>query len=104
LSVVLVATIQPKADRQQAVVDAFAAGIPRVHAEDEGCELYALHTSADGQIVLIEKWASAEALEAHRHSDAFVALGKTLNGLLDGGLDLQVLTPVPAGTADQGAV
>jgi quinol monooxygenase YgiN len=104
LSVVLVATIRPKADRQQDVVDAFTSGIPRVHAEDAGCELYALHTGGDGRVVMIEKWASAEALQAHGRSDAYAALGRSLAGLLDGAPDLQTLTAVPAGTPDQGAL
>ena len=42
MSVVVVATITPKADQVDAVRDALLAAVPRVHAEP-GCELYAVH-------------------------------------------------------------
>jgi quinol monooxygenase YgiN len=37
------------------------------HASDEGCELYGAHRVAaePGRVIVIETWASKEALEAH---------------------------------------
>ena len=61
MSIVVVATITPKPEHTDAVAAAFAGIIPQVHAED-GCELYALHRAGD-QLIMIERWASAEALD-----------------------------------------
>jgi len=75
--------------------------VARVHAEDEGCELYALHEN-DDRFVMLEKWASPEALAAHARSPAFAELASRLEGKLDAELDVQVLQPRPAGTAGRG--
>ena len=60
MSVVVVATITPLPGHADEVIAAFAETIPLVHAED-GCELYALHRAED-RLIMIEKWASREAL------------------------------------------
>lgn len=41
----------------------------RVHAHDEGCELYALH-EGDDRLVMIEKWSSEQALETRGAGEA----------------------------------
>ncbi len=53
------------------------AGIARVKAEDEGCEMYDLFQSVDEptRFVLVESWSTAETLEAHGSSDAIKAMG-----------------------------
>jgi len=101
MSVVVVATIQPQSGRRDQVIAALEDAVARVHAEDPGCDLYALHENGD-QLVMIEKWASAEALTAHSQSAAFTELAGRLEGNLESGLDIQVLTPRPAGTQVQG--
>jgi quinol monooxygenase YgiN len=97
MSVVVVATIQPRAGCRDQVTAALENAVARVHAEDAGCELYALHENG-GQLVMIEKWASAEALTRHTQSAAFTELVGRLEGNLESDLDVQVLTPRPAGT------
>jgi quinol monooxygenase YgiN len=101
MSVVVVATIQPRSGRRDQVIAALEDAVARVHAEDAGCSLYALHENGD-QLVMIEKWASAEDLTAHSRSAAFTELAARLEGNLDTDLDVQVLTPHPAGTQAQG--
>ncbi len=103
MSVVVVATVYPAAEHRDEVVAAFEQTIARVHAEDEGCELYALHEGSD-RLVMVEKWASPEALAAHGRGDAMAELGGRLSGKLTGDLDLQVLQAHPAGTPDRGAL
>jgi quinol monooxygenase YgiN len=98
---VLVATIVPKAEHRDEVLAALRAAIPRVHAEDEGCHLYALH-EAPGKFVMIEDWESAAALAAHGASPALVELTKRLAGLTEGGLDIVLLDPVPIGDPAKG--
>ena len=62
--------------------DAFQAaaqgGIAAVKAGDEGCEMYDLFQSVDDahQFVLVESWASQEALDAHGSSEAMKEMGK----------------------------
>jgi quinol monooxygenase YgiN len=101
MSVVVVATIQPRSGCRDQVLAALEDAVARVHAEDGGCELYALHEDGD-QLVMIEKWASPEALTAHSRSPAFTELAGRLEGNLETGLDVRVLTPRPAGTQMQG--
>ena len=47
--------------------------------EEDGCELYALHQAAD-RLVMIEKWASPEALRTHSKGAALAALNPRLAG------------------------
>jgi quinol monooxygenase YgiN len=101
LSVVVVATLTPKAGQQDAVRAALLAAVPEVHAEP-GCELYALHEEGD-RFVFVEKWASEEALAVHSRGEALARLGAALRGLTEGPSDVRRLTPLPAGDG-KGAV
>jgi quinol monooxygenase YgiN len=103
MAVVVVATLRPLPDRRAEVIAVMDDVIARVHAEDEGCLLYALHEGPD-QLVMVEKWSTPEALAAHGRGAAIAELGKRLNGLVDGASDIQVLQPHPAGTPDQGTL
>ncbi|MGV9823953.1 MULTISPECIES: putative quinol monooxygenase [unclassified Gordonia (in: high G+C Gram-positive bacteria)] len=104
-AVVVVATISPKPGHEQEVRDAILAAIPKVHAEP-GCELYALHeATGDGtDLVMIEKWASADALGTHGKGAALAELGGAIGSLLAAPLDVKTFGAVPAGDADKGAV
>lgn len=104
-AVVVVATLQPKAGERQNLIDGFARVAPRVHAEDEGCLLYALHDAGDpaGPLVIIEKWESADALAKHGTSPAMRELGGTFAGRLEAAPVVVRTTPVPAG-GSQGAL
>ena len=101
MSVIVVATIYPAPEYRAEVIAALESTIARVHAEDEGCELYALHEGED-RLVMIEKWSSPDTLTAHGKGDAFEELSKQLDGKLTRNLDVQVLQPHPAGTEQQG--
>jgi quinol monooxygenase YgiN len=101
MTVIVVATIYPEPKRRAEVIAALESTIARVHAEDEGCELYALHEGED-RLVMIEKWSSPDTLTAHGKGDAFAELSKQLEGKLTRALDVQVLQPHPAGTEQQG--
>lgn len=103
MSVVVVATAVPNEGSRDAVIAALTKAIARVHAEDAGCERYALHTGPD-RLVMIEKWATEEDLRTHGAGGGLTELRTDLEGLLSGPLDVQVLTPHPAGTAEQGVI
>jgi quinol monooxygenase YgiN len=77
--------------------------IADVHAHDGGCLLYALHEGED-RLVMVEKWASAEALAEHSRGSALAELNQALSGRLEGALDVQILQPHPDGTPAQGTL
>ncbi|GAA4545487.1 putative quinol monooxygenase [Pseudonocardia xishanensis] len=105
MTVVVVATVSPKPGEEQAVREALLAAIPQVHAEP-GCVKYALHEVAGDStdLVFVEQWESAEALKVHGKAPALAELGGALKGRLAKPLEVTRLTPVPAGTAEQGTI
>ena len=102
MPVVVVATILPLAEHRAAVIDAIKETIEQVHAED-GCELYSLNEAPD-RLVMVEKWASQQALDAHVKGPNLAALGPKLAGKVTGAPEVVVLQPVPAGDPAKGAV
>jgi quinol monooxygenase YgiN len=81
----VVANITTKPGMRAAILAAFHANMPAVHAE-QGCIEYGPATDAEGigpiqtklgpdSFVVIEKWASADALKAHGASPHMVAYG-----------------------------
>src|ERR1700733_13079818 len=74
MAVIIVATAYPAAEYREEVIAAFEAAIGKVHAEEDGCELYALHEGPDGRLVMIEKYASDEAVAAPRAGGGVAAL------------------------------
>lgn len=102
MSVVVVATITPLPGQEDAVREAILASIPQVHGEP-GCELYALH-EGKGQFVMVERWASADALAVHGKADALTALGAALAGKVAGPPEVRRLTAVPAGDPAKGTL
>ncbi len=101
MSVVVVATIHPSADHREEVVALFEETIAHVHANDTGCELYAMHEDSD-TLVMIEKWSSADDLEAHRVSETMKALDPKLAGKLTEKTVVKIYSQHPAGTPEQG--
>ena len=100
MSVVVVATIKPLPEHRDEVIAVFTETIARVHAED-GCELYALHRAED-RLIMIEKWASREALGTHSKGAALAALGPKLAGKTAGRPEVVVTEAVPAGDPVKG--
>ena len=103
MTVVVIATITPNPEHRGEVINLFEATIARVHAEDAGCELYAMHEDAD-TLVMVEKWSDADALAAHSGGAALAELNPSLEGKLAARTVVKVYTPHPAGTADLGAL
>ena len=99
---VLVAIVTPKPGKIDELAAVFTSIIPAVH-DEPGCELYALHRNAD-KLVMIEKWADADALTAHGRSPALAKLGAKLADLAAEPMKLLVLEAVPAGDPAKGAL
>jgi quinol monooxygenase YgiN len=103
-AVIIVATAFPAPEHKARVIAAFEAAITRVHGEEPGCELYALHEGPDGRLVMIEKYASQDAVAQHRKGAGLAGLAAALEGKLSAPMDVQVLTPHPAGDPGKGAL
>ncbi len=103
MSVIVVATVHPVPEHRAEVIAAFEDVIATVLANDAGCDLYALHEGED-RLVMIEKWASPEALATHGRGEALAELNRALEGRIAGGLDVQILAPHPVGTPEQGTL
>ena len=102
MSAVVVVTAFPIPEHRAEAIAAFEAAITRVH-DEPGVELYALHEGPD-RLVMIEKYESQQARSEHLKGPALADLRSALEGKLSSGLDVQVLTPHPAGDAQKGAL
>jgi quinol monooxygenase YgiN len=103
MAVVIVATLIPVPEHRDAVIAALETAGAKVHA-DAGTLLYALHEGRDGRLVMIEKYADDAAVAAHSKSDELAELSAALKGKLSAPMDIQVLSPHPAGSADKGTL
>lgn len=99
----VLALITTKPGMRDEVLDAFQANVPAVHAE-EGCIEYGATVDTDGvgpfqtqvgadTFVVVEKWASVEALKAHAASPHMAAYGAKTKDLLASRV-IHVLSPV----------
>jgi len=61
---VVVVELIPLAGQRNFVVELVREVIPEIH-QGPGCELYALYEKTDGSLVLIERWESRDAWQAH---------------------------------------
>jgi quinol monooxygenase YgiN len=103
MPVVVTAKFTPNEGSFNQVVAALSPAIAEVH-EEPGCLLYAIHETPDGQILMIEKWESAELLDAHGAGEPVKRLNASLEGLLQRPVEVERHEPIPAGTLDQGTL
>jgi len=97
----VLAIITAKPGMRERVLEALHANMPAVHGE-EGCIEYAPAVDADGPafqtklgpdtFVVIEKWASLDALKAHAAAPHMAAYGAKTKDLLANRL-IHVLSP-----------
>ena len=96
MPVVITAVFIPAEGRRDDLLNTLRATMLAVHAEP-GCDLYAIHEAADGSVVLIEKWASQEALDGHSAGEPMAVLVGAVTELLGGPLTVTTMKPVPVG-------
>lgn len=103
--VVIVATLQPLPGQEAAVEAACRAAVRAVHTEP-GCERFALHRGVNGSsaLVLLERWSSTAALDAHTTAPAYAELGAELAGALAGPPEVVYLQALPEGDERLGAL
>lgn len=104
-NIVVVASFKVREDAVDRAVDALTPCIEATHQED-GCISYALHRNAyDPQnIVLVERWESKEALEAHQQQPHVAALGAQAGEFLAEPPVIQFLSPTPVGDPAKAAL
>lgn len=95
-SVILVVTARPRPEFLSKARSVLVEAAPGAHQE-MGCQLYAHHEGVEGTLVTIEKWESQEHLERHANSPATVKMIQQLQPLLQGPVDVTVLSPIPSG-------
>lgn len=99
--VIVTAVFHPRDGAKNELIAALREGIPGVHAE-RGCELYAIHDAEDGTITMLEKWTSREDLDAHSAGSAVARLQSLTKDHLASPVVVTLMTPIPAGTTEQG--
>ncbi len=104
MAIVIVATAFPAPEHRDEVIAAIEAAQETVHAGEAGCLLYALHEGTDGRLVMIERYADQAAVDAHVSGPGLATLVKALEGKLAAPMDVQVMTPHPAGSAEKGVL
>lgn len=100
---VVTAHFVPADGQFDAVVEALQPAIAAVH-EEPGCIIYAIHRTPANTIFMIEKWESAELLDAHGDGPAVATLNAALAGKLAVPVEVIRMEPLPAGTEMQGSL
>ena len=99
----VVAIVTARPGRRAEILEAFQANVPNVHAE-EGCIEYVATVDAEGAggiqtpfgedtFVVVEKWASLDALEAHAAAPHMAAYAARTRDLI-ASRAIHVLSPV----------
>jgi len=98
---VVVAMMKVIPQKRNEVRTALLKQVERVHQEEPDAELFAAFEAKDG-FVLIEKWASAEALGKHASGGALAEYRVVLEPALAQPIEIDILTPLPAGDLEKG--
>ena len=94
MTVVVTAVFYPKPGKKQELAQAMQRGIAAVH-EEKGCELYAIHDAEDGTITMLEKWTTAEDLDAHGAGEPVQTLNADIAELIEKPTLVTRMTPIP---------
>lgn len=81
----IVATIKVKPGMEKEFEAVARELVSKVNANEPGCTLYALHRAeGSGAYVFMERYKDQAAVEAHRGTDYFKALGRKMGEYMDG--------------------
>jgi quinol monooxygenase YgiN len=103
--IVVVGSFTAQEGKVQEATAAFEELVAPTHAE-AGCILYALHRGAEDprRLAFVERWESAELLQAHLGSDHVQAVLARAADLFDGPGDIVVYDAVPTGEVSKGSL
>jgi len=69
--------------------------VAKVRSNEPGCKLYALHRAkAPDTYVFLERYVDQSAVDAHRQTDYFKSIGRSMGQFMAGPPDVQYLTEV----------
>jgi quinol monooxygenase YgiN len=104
-NVVVVATLRVREGAEEEGMAVLRELAERSQPE-EGCLAYAVHRAADDPrtIVMVERWTSREALDAHFQQPHVAQAGARSAELLDGAPTILFLDPVPVGDPAKGVL
>jgi quinol monooxygenase YgiN len=78
---IVLACFTPLPGKLEEVLEVLKGITPVVHQE-EGCELYALHTEVEGKVFFIEKWTTRALWKQHSGAESVATLRAGLTNLL----------------------
>ena len=91
----VVATIKVKPGMEQQFEAVAKELVAKVNANEPGCRLYALpRAEAPQTSVFMERYTDQAAVEAHRATDYFKALGRKMGEFMDGRAEVLRLTEI----------
>ena len=91
----VVATLKVKPGMEKEFEAVAKELVAKVNANEPGCKLYALHHGEQPQTyVFMERYADQAAVEAHRATDYFKALGRKMGEYMDGRAEIQRMREV----------
>lgn len=97
MALIVVAKFNPKPGAGPDIIEAFRQVIPLVH-EEQGCELYAAHLENGGDtVIIVERWATREALDAHALGQPLALLNDLTGNLVTRPYDVWITDAVPLG-------
>jgi quinol monooxygenase YgiN len=81
----IVATLKAKAGQEEQFQAAALKLVAAVRANEPGCLLYTLSKGEQpSTFVFMERYASEEAMQAHRATEHFKTLGRAMGAFMDG--------------------
>jgi len=91
----IVATIKVKPGMEKEFEAVAKELVAKVNANEPGCMLYAIHHAETPQTyVFMERYTDQAAVEAHRATDYFKALGRKMGEFMDGRAEVLRLTEI----------
>ncbi|HLF48740.1 MAG TPA: putative quinol monooxygenase [Methylomirabilota bacterium] len=91
----IVATLTIKPGMEQPFEAVAKELVAKVNANEPGCRLYALHHGEQpNTYVFMERYADQAAVDAHRATDHYKALGRKMGEYLDGRAEILRLREV----------
>ena len=91
----VVATIKVKPGMESQFEAVAKELVAKVNANEPGCMLYAIHHAETPQTyVFMERYTDQAAVEAHRATDYFKALGRKMGEFMDGRAEVLRLTEI----------
>jgi len=94
----VVATIRVKPGMEKDFEAVALELVKKVTTYETGCKLYALHRREDGETptyVFMERYEDQAAVDAHRATDYFKALGRKMGEFMDGRPEVLRLRELP---------